>query len=211
MEGFTSGKGTSESTPEEFKTGTTTVGIVADGGVVLATDRRASLGGRFVSNKNADKIIEVHPSAAITISGSVGAGQSFADQLQAQTSLYETRRGTEMSMEALSTTASNAIRGMRVVPLLGGVDESGGHLYSLDPAGGLMEDTYGATGSGMQMAYGVLEGKYEDGMSMDEAEEAALKAVKAASARDTASGNGALVARITSEGIEREELSAEEL
>ncbi|MDZ7745713.1 MAG: proteasome subunit beta [Halobacteriales archaeon] len=213
MEGFTSGKGTVESAPEaeEFKTGTTTVGIVADGGVVLATDRRASLGGRFVSNKNADKILEVHPSAAVTISGSVGAGQTFADQIQAQTSLYETRRGKEMSMEALSTTAANVIRGMRVVPLLGGVDESGGHLYSLDPAGGLMEDSYGATGSGMQMAYGVLEGEYEDGMSMDEAEEAALKAVKAASARDTASGNGALVARITSDGIEREELDAEEL
>ncbi|PSQ29921.1 proteasome subunit beta [Halobacteriales archaeon SW_6_65_46] len=211
MEGFTSGKGTAESAPEEFKTGTTTVGIVADEGVVLATDRRASLGGRFVSNKDADKIIEVHPSAAITISGSVGAGQTFADQLQAQTSLYETRRGKEMSMQALSTTAANAIRGMRVVPLLGGVDETGGHLYSLDPAGGLMEDTYGSTGSGMQMAYGVLEGEYEDGMSVSEAETAARAAVKAASARDTASGNGAMVARITDDGIEREELSAEEL
>jgi len=211
MEGFTSGKGTAESAPEELKTGTTTVGIVADEGVVLATDRRASLGGRFVSNKDADKIIEVHPSAAITISGSVGAGQTFADQLQAQTSLYETRRGKEMSMEALSTTAANAIRGMRVVPLLGGVDETGGHLYELDPAGGLMEDTYGSTGSGMQMAYGVLEGEYEDGMSVDEAETAARAAVKAASARDTASGNGAMVARITDDGIEREELSAEEL
>jgi proteasome beta subunit len=205
MDGFTSGKG-SAGAPEEFKTGTTTVGIVADGGVLLATDRRASLGGRFVSNKTANKIFEVHPTAAITISGGVGDGQTLAKQIRAQTSLYETRRGRDMSMEALSTTAANVIRGMRVVPLLGGVDDTGPHLYSLDPAGGLMEDTYGATGSGMQLAYGLLEQEFEEGMSMDDAESVAVRAVESASERDTASGNGVVVARITSDGVDIEEL-----
>jgi proteasome beta subunit len=213
MEGFTSGKSGAgvDGAPEEMKTGTTTVGIVAEGGVVLATDRRASLGGRFVSNKTAEKIIEVHPTAAITISGGVGAGQTFADQLRAQASLYETRRGQEMSMEALSTAAANTIRGMRVVPLLGGVDATGSHLYSLDPAGGLMEDTYGATGSGMQLAYGLLEQEFEEGLSLDAAIDVATRAVSSAVARDTASGNGAMVARITSEGIEVEEVTEEEI
>ncbi len=213
MKGFTSSKQGAgvDGAPEEMKTGTTTVGIVANEAVVLATDRRASLGGRFVSNKNAEKIIEVHPTAAITISGGVGAGQTFADQLRAQASLYETRRGEEMSMKALSTAAANAIRGMRVVPLLGGVDTTGPHLYSLDPAGGLMEDTYGATGSGMQLAYGLLEGEFEEGMSIDAAVDAATRAVASASARDTASGNGALVARITGEGIDLEEIDQEEI
>jgi proteasome beta subunit len=212
MEGFTSGKGAAGA-PEEMKTGTTTVGVVADGAdaVVLATDRRASLGGRFVSNKNAEKILEVHPTAAITISGGVGDGQAFAKQVRAQSSLYETRRGEEMSMEALSTAAANAIRGMRVVPLLGGVDDSGPRLYSLDPAGGLMEDTYGATGSGMQLAYGVLEREYEEGLGVDAAVDVASRAVEAASARDTASGNGAMIARITAEGIDIEEREAEEI
>ena len=211
MDGFTSGKGVTDDAPEELKTGTTTVGIVADEGVVLATDRRASLGGRFVSNKSADKIIEVPPNAAITISGGVGDGQTFADQLRAQSSLYETRRGEDMSMEALASAAANAIRGMRVVPLLGGVDSEGPRLFELDPLGGKMEDTYGATGSGMQMAYGVLEGGYDDELTMDEAESVALDAIEAASARDTASGNGAMVARITEEGIDTEEIDAEEI
>ncbi|WP_255149432.1 proteasome subunit beta [Halorarius halobius] len=202
MEGFTSGKGSAPESTPEFDTGTTTVGIVADDGVVLATDRRASLAGRFVSNKSAEKIFEVHPTAAITISGGVGDGQTFAKQLEVQSSLYETRRGEAMSMEALSTTAANVIRGMRVVPLLGGVDGEGGHLYSLDPAGGLMEDTYGATGSGMQLAYGVLEREFEEGMSLDAAVDLAVRAVAAASERDTASGNGAMVARITSDGVD---------
>lgn len=207
MEGFTPSKGGTDDAPEEFDTGTTTVGIVADDGVILATDRRASLGGRFVSNKSADKIIPVHTRAAITISGGVGAGQSFADQLRAEADLYENRRGEEMSMEALATTAANIIRGMRVVPLLGGVDEEGGHLFSLDPAGGLMEDTYGATGSGMQLAYGLLEQEFEEEMSMEDAESVAVRAVESASERDTASGNGALVARITADGVDVEEVA----
>ncbi|MFB6117709.1 proteasome subunit beta [Halosegnis sp.] len=211
MDGFTSGKEAADGAPEELKTGTTTVGIVAEDGVVLATDRRASLGGRFVSNKSADKILEVHPTAAITISGGVGDGQTFADQLRAQASLYETRRGEEMSMDALATAAANAIRGMRVVPLLGGVDSEGPRLFELDPLGGKMEDTYGATGSGMQLAYGVLEGAYDEELSIDEAESVALEAVEAASARDTASGNGAMVARITAEGVDTEEIGAEEI
>lgn len=207
MEGFTPSKGGTDDAPEEFDTGTTTVGIVADDGVILATDRRASLGGRFVSNKSADKIIPVHTRAAITISGGVGAGQSFADQLRAEADLYENRRGEEMSMEALATTAANIIRGMRVVPLLGGVDEEGGHLFSLDPAGGLMEDTYGATGSGMQLAYGLLEQEFEEEMSREDAESVAVRAVESASERDTASGNGALVARITADGVDVEEVA----
>lgn len=45
-------------------TGTTTVGLTAVDGVVLATDRRASLGGRFVTNKRARKVEQVHPTAA---------------------------------------------------------------------------------------------------------------------------------------------------
>lgn len=206
MEGFTSGKGRSDATPAEFTTGTTTVGIVGAEDVVLATDRRASLGGRFVANTDAEKIERVHPTAAVTISGSVGAGQSFADQLRAQSSLYETRRGEPMSMQALSTTAANVVRGMRVVPLLGGVDATGGHLYTLDPRGGLMEDTYAASGSGMQLAYGFLEREFEADMEAEEAESAVVGAVETASERDTASGNGVTVARVSREDVAIEEV-----
>jgi len=107
-----------------YSTGTTTVGVVADDGVVLAADRRASLGGRFVSNKRTVKVEQVHPRAAITLSGSVGGAQAYARQLRAQARLYETRRGEPMGMDALATAAGNALRGLPVSPLLGGVDVS---------------------------------------------------------------------------------------
>ena len=74
------------------KTGTTTIGIAAADGVVVATDKRASLGGRFVSNKNVQKVEQIHPTAALTLVGSVGGAQSFIRTLRSEASLYETRR-----------------------------------------------------------------------------------------------------------------------
>jgi proteasome beta subunit len=188
-----------------LKTGTTTVALAATDGVVLAADRRASLGGRFVANKNAIKIEPVHDRAAVTISGSVGGGQSFVRQLRVQADLYETRRGTEMSIDALAQTAANVIRGMQAQPLLGGVEADGTpRVFSIDGAGGVLEDDYVASGSGMTMATGALERLYDPEMSVEEAVSVAAEAVDAASERDTASGNGITVARITADGVQQD-------
>jgi proteasome beta subunit len=188
-----------------YSTGTTTVGVVASDGVVLATDRRASLGGRFVSNKRTVKVERVHPTAAITLSGSVGGAQAYARQLRAQARLYETRRGEPMGMDALATAAGNALRGLPVSPLLGGVDADGPRLFQLDAAGGVLEDEYGATGSGTQVAIGAIEGRYDPGAGVEAAAELAADAVATASERDTASGNGLVVARITADGVDLRE------
>lgn len=186
------------------ETGTTIVGLAAEDGVVMAADRRASLGGRIVSNKDVQKVLEIQPNAALAISGSVGGAQSFIRTLRAETNLYEARRGEYMSINALATMASNLLRGgpyFLVVPLLGGVDDEGSHVYSLDPSGSSMTDDYSAQGSGMQFAYGVLEQEYESGMSLEDATTAAARAVKSAVERDTASGNGLFVAQITRDEI----------
>jgi len=187
-----------------FETGTTVVALTAGDGVVLAADRKASLGGRFTSNKDAEKILRVHPTAALAISGSVGPAQSVAETLHAEASLYEARRGEPMSMTALSQTAGQLLRGLPVVPLLGGVDDDGGHVYELDGGGSVMEDVYAAGGSGMQLAYGVLERRYDGVRDLADATEAAVDAVAAASERDTASGNGVTVATVTDERMQME-------
>ena len=64
------------------KTGTTTVGITTAEGVVIATDMRASLGGRFVSNKNVQKVGQIHPTAALT----ADAATCFASSLDMSSS-----------------------------------------------------------------------------------------------------------------------------
>lgn len=186
------------------ETGTTIVGLTAAEAVVLGADRRASLGGRFVTNKRTEKIEPVHPTAATALSGAVGHIQYFTRVLSAESRLYRDRRGTDLSIPALATLASNVLRGvpLQVVPILGGVDAEGSHLYSLDGAGGRLEDAYVAGGSGMQLAYGVLERQYAEDVSVDEGRSIAAEAVGSASERDTASGNGLLVATVTDDGIE---------
>ncbi|WP_436910763.1 archaeal proteasome endopeptidase complex subunit beta [Halosimplex marinum] len=190
------------------ETGTTTIGITAEDGVVVATDMRASLGGRFVSNKRVQKVEQIHPTAALTLVGSVGGAQSFIRSLRAEVDLYEARQGEDMSMTALSTLAGNFARGgpfFAINPILGGIDDEGSHVYSIDPAGGVMEDDYTVTGSGLTVAYGTLEDRYEDGMDMDEARSAAVAGVRAAAERDTGSGNGVYIAEVTEDGVEIED------
>lgn len=186
------------------KTGTTTVGLHTETGVVIATDRRASLGGRIVSNKNVQKVEQIHPTAAMTLVGSVGGAQSFIRTMRSEASLYETRRGTPMSITALATLAGNIARGSipdPIHPIIGGVDDDGAHVLSVDPAGGVMEDTYTVTGSGSQIAYGHLEQVYDPSLSMSAARTSATEAVMSAAERDTASGNGLVLASITSDGV----------
>jgi len=114
----------------------------------------------------------------------------------------------ELTVRGASTLLSNILHGHKMMPylnqfVLGGRDsEENGMLYTLDPAGGLMKhEQYTTTGSGSQMAYGVFEDNYEEGMDHEEAKELATRAVRAAMERDTASGNGIMVAEITEDGF----------
>lgn len=190
----------------ELKTGTTTVGLRAEDGVVMATDMRASL-GNMVSSKTVQKVEQVHPTGALTIAGSVSAAQSLIDTLQVEANLYDNRRGEVMSMTALSTLTRNLLRSgafFIVVPVLGGVDDEGPHVYSMDALGGTTEEDYAVSGSGSQFALGVLEQHYDEGLSIDEARDVAIRSVKSAVERDTASGNGLNIATVTDDGVEIE-------
>ncbi len=153
----------------------------------------------------------------MTIAGGVGDLQSFVRTLRAESSLYETRRGDPIDVSALSTLAGNLLRNSpyrAAQPTLGGVDSTGPHVYDLDPAGGVMEADYVASGSGMQLAYGVLEREYERGLSTESALRVAGRAIESATERDTASGNGVTIASVTGDGVEirgydeREEVAA---
>ncbi len=195
---------TDDGETKEMKTGTTTVGLKTDEGVVLATDMRASA-GYMVASKDVQKVEEIHPTGALTIAGSVSAAQSLIRSLKAEVRLYESRRGENMSMQALSTLTANFLRSgafLIVQPILGGVDDEGPHIYSIDPLGGTTEEEYTVTGSGSQYALGVLEQEYDEELSIEEAKTIAARAIKSAVERDLASGNGINVAVVTEEGVE---------
>lgn len=193
---------------EEFETGTTTLGLTTEEGVILAADKRAALGGRLVSNKHAKKVFELDETLGLTIAGSVGDAQKIVRVMRSQLNLHKLET-KELSVKGAGTLLSNILHGNKMMPfmnqfILGGVrEDEGGIVYSLDPAGGLMgHEDYTSTGSGSQMAFGVLEDNFEHDMDHEEAKKIAIRSIQAAMERDTASGNGIMVAEITESGYE---------
>ena len=192
--------------------GTTTVGITCKDGVVFASERRASM-GNLVAHKVAEKIFKIDNHIAATIAGSVADAQSLMKITSAETALYRLRNGKDISLEAAAAVSSNILHSSPayVQTLIGGVDDTGASIYSLDAAGGMIKDTFISTGSGSTFAYGVLEDRFHEDITVEEAKELALRAIKAATERDTYSGNGFLVAEVTKDGykmLEKEEVES---
>jgi proteasome beta subunit len=182
---------------ERLLKGTTTIGIVCKDGVVLATERRATA-GNVISNKQTQKLFKIDQNIGITIAGLVGDAQVLARYLKAEVSLYRLRRNAPLTAEGAATLLANILNGNRFYPyyawlILGGVDGRGNHVFSVDPAGGCIEDRFVSVGSGSNFAYGLIEEGYSRDMSTSDAVDLALRGLTAAMKRDSASGDGYLV------------------
>lgn len=203
----------SESDTERLLKGTTTIGLVCKDGVVLATERRATA-GNLIANKMTQKLFKIDSNLGITVAGLVGDAQVLARYLKAEVSLYRLRRGAPLNADGAATLLANILNGNRMFPyyawlILGGVDAKGGHVFSVDPAGGSIEDRFVSVGSGSTFAYGILEEGYSREMSVSEGVDLALRGLTAAMKRDSASGDGYIVNTITTK--EYKEFSEEEI
>ncbi|KYK22111.1 proteasome subunit beta [Thermoplasmatales archaeon SM1-50] len=183
------------------KTGTTILGLVCKDGVVIATERRATM-GTLIAHKATRKLYQIDNHLALATAGLVGDLQVLSRYLSAETKLYYLKRDLEMSVQSAATLMSNILNSRKFYPyyvqlILGGWDSTGGHVYSLDAAGGSIPDKYTAGGSGSPYVFGVLEDSYKDDMTINDGIDLALRAITAAMSRDSASGNGADVAVIT--------------
>ena len=189
-----------DATSSAIKTGTSTVGITYDGGVVVGADHRATM-GHFIANKSVQKLFRISDNIALTTAGLVGHAQSLSRVLAAELKLFELKRDMPMTVKGAATFTANILSGRPhyVQLLIVGVDSSGPSVYSIDSAGGSIPDTYCATGSGSPYMYGVLEDQFKTGMSKEQALSLAAKALLASAQRDAASGNGMDLAFITNE------------
>jgi len=187
------------------ETGTTTLGLVCKDGVVLATERRATMGG-MIAHKTTKKLFQIDEHLALTTAGLVGDVQILARYLRAEAKLYRLSTGIPMPVEAAATLMANILNKNKFTPyyvqlIIAGYDLEGAHVYSLDAAGGAIPDRYVSTGSGSPYVYGVLEDQYRDDMDIEEGLNLAIRAISAAMKRDSASGDGIDVAVITKEGF----------
>ncbi len=194
--------------------GTTTVAAVCSDGVIFATDTRATM-GNYVASKHAKKVYRITDRLAMTIAGGVAVAQRVVDILKVNAQLFDLEKGRPMPVGAAARLVSNVLFSNREVgmplplqALIGGFDETGPHVFNLDPFGSLTEEKVVSTGSGSPFAYGVLEDRYREGSTVKEMIPIVVRAVDSAMKRDTASGDSFDVAVITSEGYR--EMSQEE-
>ena len=190
--------------------GATTVGVVCPEGVILASEKRVSYGYLVVS-KGGKKVFKITDSIGAACAGLVSDMQILVREVEAYTNLFDLDVGRSISVRAAAKLMSNLLFGRRLAPLItqtivGGIDEEGSSLYVLDVLGSVIPDKYAVVGSGTEIAIGVIEEGYREDLTMEEAKDLVVRAIKSAISRDIMSGDGIDFLIITKDGAREESI-----
>ena len=200
--------------------GTTIVAATFPGGLVVAGDRRATM-GNIIAQRDIEKVFRADEFSAIAIAGTAGIGIEMVRLFQVELEHYEKREGRTLSVEGKANRLATMVRqnlglamqGLAVVPLFAGYDEErdAGRIFSYDPAGGRYEERdFHSIGSGSVFARGALKKLYRADLSAEDAALVCVQALYDAADDDSATGGPDLtrgiypvVATVTSDGYRR--------
>lgn len=190
--------------PKAHKTGTTIVGVVFKGGVVLGADTRAT--SEVVVDKNCEKIHYIAPNIYCCGAGTAADTEMTTGQISSQLELLRLNTGKSSrvvtSMTMLKRHLFNYQGQVSAALVLGGVDVTGPHLYTVYPHGSTDKLPYVTMGSGSLAAMSVFETGYKDDLSEAEAIDLVAEAIKAGIFNDLGSGSNVDVCVITDGGID---------
>ena len=186
--------------------GTTIVAITYADGVILAGDRRATM-GNLIANHEMKKVFAADDYSAVGIAGTAGIAIELVRLFQVELEHYEKIEGALLSLEGKANRLASMIRGnlgmamqgLSAVPLFAGydLDASGGRIFSYDVTGGCYEEhDYHSVGSGSLFARGALKKLWRDGLSEDETVRVTVEALYDAADDDSATGGPDLGRRI---------------
>ena len=176
----------------EMNKGTTTLGFVFKGGVVIAVDSRATQ-GPFIASQSVKKVIEINPFLLGTMAGGAADCKFWERNLGRQCRLYELRHKERISVAAASKMLQNTMihyknQGLSMGTMIAGWDKTGPNLYYVDSDGMRLKSNLFSVGSGSSYAYGVLDSHYRHDMEDQEATELGRRAIYHATYRDAYSG-----------------------
>jgi proteasome beta subunit len=209
-----------EGSTVEAPHGTTIVALTHPGGVVMAGDRRATM-GNLIAQRDIEKVFPADEHSCVGIAGTAGLAVELVRLFQVELEHYEKLEGSTLSLEGKANRLSAMIRGnlgmamqgLAVVPLFAGwdQDEGLGRIFSYDVTGGRYEEHgYHAVGSGSMFARGALKKRYTPEASEEDAVRLAVDALYDAADDDSATGGPDLTRRIwpvvmavTAEGLRR--------
>jgi proteasome beta subunit len=192
----------------EFMPGATVVGISYDDGVILAADKRVSF-GNFVVNKNIKKTFSVTDHVGAACAGMVADMQVLVRQVEALAKIRKLETRRQVAPNSIAKLMSVIMFERRYFPLLtqvivGGINEKP-EIYTLDPLGSVLPDDYAAVGTGAEGALGIMDAEFKPNMSEEAVKELASRAIRSATQRDAASGDGIDIMYLTRTG-HREEI-----
>jgi len=175
-----------------YMPGATAVGITFNEGVVFASERRIAY-GNFVVSKTTKKTFVITPHVGAACAGLVADMQILSLQIAALAKIRRMEIKRDVPPNTIAKMMSNMMYERRFFPLLtqvivgGLVDKP--TIYTLDPLGSILPDDYAAVGTGAEMALGVLDPQFKKDLTEAQAVDLAVKSVRAASMRDSASGD----------------------
>lgn len=186
--------------PTAFKTGTTIVGVVFNGGVVLGADTRAT--GSVIVDKNCEKIHYIAPNIYCCGAGTAADTEMTTGQISSQLELLRLNTGKNSRVVTAMTMLKRHLYGYQghvsAALVLGGVDATGPHLYTVYPHGSTDKLPFVTMGSGSLAAMSVFETGYKDNMTEEEAIDLVAEAIKAGVFNDLGSGSNVDVCIIKS-------------
>jgi proteasome beta subunit len=183
--------------------GTTIVALTYAGGVVMAGDRRATM-GNVIAQRDIDKVFPADEFSCVGIAGSAGIAVELVRLFQVELEHYEKIEGVLLSLEGkanrlaamLRQNLGLAMQGLAAVPLFAGydLDAGAGRIFSYDITGGRYEEhDHHTIGSGSVFARGSLKKLYQPLDSKDDAINVAIEALYDAADDDSATGGPDLV------------------
>lgn len=190
----------------ELPHGTTIVALTYDGGIVMAGDRRATM-GNLIANRDMDKVFAADEYSAVGIAGTAGLAIEIVKLFQVELEHYEKIEGTLLSLEGKANRLATMIRsnlamamqGLAVVPMFAGFDlpTLTGRIFSYDVSGGCYEEhEHHSVGSGSLFARGAMKKLWHPGMDSAAAMRVAVEALYDAADDDSATGGPDLSRRI---------------
>jgi proteasome beta subunit len=190
--------------------GATTVGVVCQDGVILASEKRVSYGYLVVS-KGGKKVFKITDCIGAACAGLVSDMQILVREVEAYANLFSLDVGRPISVRSAAKLMSNLLFERRLAPLItqtivSGVDEEGASLYVLDILGSVIPDKYAVVGSGTEIAIGVIEEGYKEDLTVEGAKDLVIRAIKSAISRDIMSGDGIDFMLITKDGTREESM-----
>lgn len=188
----------------ELPHGTTIVALTCEDGVVMAGDRRATM-GNVIAQRDIEKVFVTDSHSVIGIAGTAGVALEMVRLFQLELEHYEKIEGTRLSLPGKANRLASMIRGnlaaamqgLAVIPLFAGYDldrhrSSGakpGRIFSYDVTGGRYEErAYHAVGSGSVFAKSALKKRHDPVAPAAVAVRAAIEALYDAADDDTATG-----------------------